>query len=126
MFLSSGLHAQGVEEDIVRICENDRQRLSSLDARRHAAQDPGHALTTKVNIVCVRRTLSRGRIRHKTLDDFIIATHLNNDEIYVARRYKDFRQLHQQLRALFPTEDLPDLPPKDMSCLLYTSPSPRD
>lgn len=115
MLLSSGLHAQGVEEDIVRICENDRQRLSSLDARRHAAQDPGHAFTTKVNIVCVRRTLSRGRIRHKTLDDFIIATHLNNDEIYVARRYKDFRQLHQQLRALFPTEDLPDLPPKDMS-----------
>lgn len=113
--VSAGMRVKGMDEEIVRITDADRQRLSAMDAQRRSALNISHDSGTRIDIVSVRRTVARGRIRQKTLDEFIICTQTNNQKVYVARRYSAFQRLYKELRARFPTEDVPELPPKDMS-----------
>lgn len=47
----------------------------------------------EVNVVTVRTTVVKGRIRNGTRDEFILRTRINGQEIFVSRRYRDFNNL---------------------------------
>ena len=101
MLVSGGLRAKDVEEEIVRASGVDRERLFTMDAHRMEMRKSSSDKGTKIDIVSVRRTIRRGHIRNKTLDEFIVSTRAHQEEIHVARRYSDFYRLY--------------------NCLLYTS-----
>lgn len=117
MLVSAGLRAKGVKEEIVRISRADRERLFTMNAHQMAARNSTNDKGTKIDIVSVRRTIKRGHIRNRTFDEFIISTRTNEEEMHVARRYSDFYRLYKVLRAQFPTQDVPELPPKDLAAV---------
>lgn len=117
MLVSGGLRAKDVEEEIVRASGVDRERLFTMDAHRMATRKSSSDKGTKIDIVSVRRTIRRGHIRNKTLDEFIVSTRAHQEEIHVARRYSDFHRLYKVLRAQFPAQEIPELPPKDMAAV---------
>ena len=95
MLVSGGLRVKGVEEEIVRVSGVDRERLFTMDAHRTATRKSPSDKGTKIDIVSVRRTIRRGHIRNKTLDEFIVSTRAHQEEIHVARRYSDFYRLYK-------------------------------
>ena len=101
----------------MRVSGVDRERLFTMDAHRMATQKTSSDKGTKIDIVSVRRTIRRGHIRNKTLDEFIVSTRAHQEEIHVARRYSDFHRLYKVLRAQFPAQEIPELPPKDMAAV---------
>lgn len=112
MLVSAGITVSDVREDIVRIREHDHERLARLDTQMLAAR--GRA-DSHIDVAGVRRTIERGRLRTKTRDEFLLVSTHGSETVYVARTSKEFEQLHQILLAQFPSEDVPDMPPRDMS-----------
>ncbi|WFD32726.1 hypothetical protein MSPP1_003776 [Malassezia sp. CBS 17886] len=117
LLLSSALRVVPDGEDIVRISETDRERLSAMEAQVDAArgaQARGSAASMDVNVVCVRSVVERGRLRNRVRNDFVICTKAaGSGEVYVARRYGDVYRLHYALRAKLSDEDIPRPPAKD-------------
>ncbi|KAK9241101.1 hypothetical protein V1525DRAFT_393703 [Lipomyces kononenkoae] len=68
-----------------------------------------------INVVGVRVVQEKKRVRSQSHLDFIIRTGQENqkEDIYVARRYSDFRLLHQELLHAFPEKSLPRVPMKN-------------
>ncbi|PKI82726.1 hypothetical protein MVES1_004005 [Malassezia vespertilionis] len=117
LLMSSALHVPGGEE-VVHITEEDRQKIVSMEKHRFAAQNAvlnQHAAEAlSVNIASVRTIRDRGMLRSREHDEFILCTHTNNGEqVFVARRYCDFQNLHLTLRATLPANEIPGPPPKD-------------
>jgi len=114
MLIGSALRVRGVQEEIVRINDQDRQRLSALDAQRASAL--GHTKSTvSINIVGVRTVIERGIVRSPSHNEFLVRTEFQDQAQVVSRRYRDFVKMHKELSAKMPSEDLPELPPKDHS-----------
>ncbi|KAH9049595.1 hypothetical protein EDB84DRAFT_1452207, partial [Lactarius hengduanensis] len=68
----------------------------------------------EVNVVCVRTVVDRGRVRSKVHEEFIIRTQRSHcKDVYVSRRYGDFRTLYNELRKAHPDEDIRPPPAKD-------------
>ena len=115
IMLSSAIVLRGVEEDVVRISERDRERLFQLDAQREAAhaapRSDGEAF--EVNVVAVRSVTVPGHLRNRTHDEFIFETRRGDTHVYVARRYGQVTRLFQTLRVQFPEENIPRPPEKD-------------
>ncbi|WFD21339.1 hypothetical protein MCAP1_003601 [Malassezia caprae] len=114
MLIGSAIRVRGVQEDIVRINDQDRQRLSALDAQRASAMGQTKS-TVSVNIVGVRTVIERGIVRSPSHNEFLVRTVFKDQAQVVSRRYRDFVKMHKELAAKMPSEDLPDLPPKDHS-----------
>ncbi|KAK9366414.1 hypothetical protein V1509DRAFT_629816 [Lipomyces kononenkoae] len=68
-----------------------------------------------INVVGVRVVHEKKRVRNQSHLDFLIRTGQENqkDDVYVARRYSDFRILHQELLHAFPEKNLPRVPMKN-------------
>lgn len=114
MLIGSALRVRGVQEEIVRINDQDRQRLSALDAQRKSALGQTNAKAS-INIVGVRTVVERGIVRSSSHNEFLVRTEFEEQAQVVSRRYRDFAKMHKELAAKFPSEDLPELPPKDHS-----------
>lgn len=50
-----------------------------------------------VNVVTVRTTVVKGRIRNGSRDEFIIRTRVQDQDIFVSRRYRDFNKLAEDV-----------------------------
>lgn len=87
---------------------------------------PGGAVDMgfEVNVVGVRLVIEKGRVRNRSHEEFLIRTRRNGlNDVFVSRRYGDFRRLADELRIAFPDYQLPAPPPKDKSVTVTTTPS---
>ncbi|KAH8923015.1 hypothetical protein BT69DRAFT_1334221 [Atractiella rhizophila] len=82
-----------------------------------------------VNVVTVRNIVTKGRVRNKHHEEFIIRTKSKDGEVYVSRRYGDFLKLSEELRSEYAEADIRPPPPKDRRSVEVrsqsTGPSPR-
>ncbi|GAA6024973.1 hypothetical protein JCM10207_008123 [Rhodosporidiobolus poonsookiae] len=79
-----------------------------------------------INVVSVRNTVVKGRVRSKAHEEFIVRTRRKGqDDVYVARRYGDFVRLAETLRKECIEEDVKGPPAKDRrSTDMRSGPSP--
>ncbi|KAI9513207.1 hypothetical protein F5148DRAFT_281422 [Russula earlei] len=110
------------KEETVRLSQSDLDRLETIARKRHAK-----LMKTKdafeVNVVCVRTVVDRGRVRSKTHEEFIIRTRRSNyKDVYVSRRYGDFRTLYNELRKAHPDEEIRPPPAKDRTYVSSRAP----
>ncbi|CAD6898166.1 unnamed protein product [Tilletia controversa] len=116
LLMTAAIRCAGNLEEIVRISEADGAKLSALQQRLRAAVKGELSDTFEVNIVGVRTVTTKGRLRNRYHEEFIIRTRRpNQPEIYVSRRYGDFARLAETLRIDFPDEEIRPPPNKDRS-----------
>ncbi|KAK9377360.1 uncharacterized protein V1513DRAFT_97151 [Lipomyces chichibuensis] len=74
-----------------------------------------------INVVGVRVVLEKKHVRSQS-HLFLIRTRQENqkDDVYVSRRYSDFRNLHQELLHAFPEKSLPRVPMKNKNFTVVT------
>ncbi|KAE8237283.1 hypothetical protein A4X06_0g9276 [Tilletia controversa] len=114
--MTAAIRCAGNLEEIVRISEADGAKLSALQQRLRAAVKGELSDTFEVNIVGVRTVTTKGRLRNRYHEEFIIRTRRpNQPEIYVSRRYGDFARLAETLRIDFTDEEIRPPPNKDRS-----------
>ncbi|KAI0698586.1 hypothetical protein BC835DRAFT_1532951 [Cytidiella melzeri] len=100
-------------EDIVRLTQRDLDRLEFM-AKKRAARDRKLQNLLEVNVICVRTVVEKKRVRSKAHEEFIIRTRRRHQpDVFVSRRYGDFRTLADELRKAHPSEPVPQPPAKD-------------
>ncbi|KAF8265123.1 hypothetical protein EI94DRAFT_1736635 [Lactarius quietus] len=111
------------KEETVRLSQSDLDRLEAI-ARRRRNKLLKNKDVFEVNIVCVRTVVDRGRVRSKIHEEFIIRTRRSHcKDVYVSRRYGDFRTLYNELRKAHSDEDVRPPPAKDRTYVSGTSAS---
>lgn len=67
-----------------------------------------------INVVTVRNISEKRTLREVSHAEFVICTHFQDqpDPVFVGRRHGDFRRLYQDLRAEYPSEEVPGVPSK--------------
>ncbi|TIB74624.1 hypothetical protein E3Q23_02643 [Wallemia mellicola] len=122
VLLSSGCKIEGGEA-VVKVDGSD---IVANKARPSCA----NSYKMQVNVVTLRVPQKRGIMHNRahewlieTFKEFIIHSKLvgndgNVQEVYVGRRYQDFKLLAQNLRTEFPDEVIPSPPQKDKSSSL--------
>ncbi|KAL9934274.1 hypothetical protein V8E36_006730 [Tilletia maclaganii] len=114
LLMTAAVRCQGGKEEIVRISEADSAKLSAIDQRVRAAVKGELKDTFEVNIIGVRTITTKGRLRNRYHEEFIIRTRRpNQPEVCVSRRYGDFTRLAETLRLDFPDEEIRQPPNKD-------------
>ncbi|WRT65947.1 uncharacterized protein IL334_002898 [Kwoniella shivajii] len=122
-------------EEVVRIGQSELRRLEELQEERRKRWLEKHPLAEQgldpsqgfeVNVVGVRVVVEKGRVRNRSHEEFIIRTSRNGvADVFVSRRYGDFKRLADELRLAFPDYPIPPPPPKDKSVTAAaTSPPP--
>ncbi|KIS71296.1 uncharacterized protein UMAG_01196 [Mycosarcoma maydis] len=129
LLIGSAIKVKGIGEDVVRISEHDRVRMDAVELRRKAAlgraagasprgeEDAGSSSGFDINVVSVRNVITKGRLRSRAHEEFIIRTRrgYGQPDIYVSRRYGDFERLADSLKVEYPDEGIRPPPPKDRS-----------
>ncbi|KAI8147773.1 hypothetical protein BJV82DRAFT_642654 [Fennellomyces sp. T-0311] len=100
--------------------EQDEALAESMDKNMTLLENEDHYLEwlgfngLHINVVTVRQVSEKRTLREKTHAEFVLVTNISGqDEPHiVARRHGDFRQLQQNLKTEFPTEDVPNVPSK--------------
>ncbi|KAH7105679.1 hypothetical protein BKA62DRAFT_741511 [Auriculariales sp. MPI-PUGE-AT-0066] len=111
-------------EEVVRLSQRDLDRLEAL-AKRRQARRQRLVGSFDVNVICVRTVSEKGRIRSKVHEEFIIRTRrAGMRNVFVSRRYGDFRTLFDELRKAHPDEELRLPPAKDKTSVAVTIASP--
>ncbi|KAF8621653.1 hypothetical protein AX15_007669 [Amanita polypyramis BW_CC] len=106
-------------EQVVRLSQSDLDRLEKLTKKR--ARNRKDEIF-EVNIVCVRTVVDRGRMRSRMHEEFIVRTRRTGyRDIFVSRRYGDFRTLAKELEKAHPDEQIRQPPAKDKT--LVNAPS---
>ncbi|KAI0340931.1 hypothetical protein BDW22DRAFT_1359779 [Trametopsis cervina] len=101
------------KEDVVRLTQKDLDRLEML-AKKRARREEKMKDLFDVNVVCVRNVVEKKRVRSKAHEEFIIRTRRRHQpDVFVSRRYGDFRTLADELRKAHPSELIPQPPAKD-------------
>ncbi|KAH8830925.1 hypothetical protein DL96DRAFT_1594841 [Flagelloscypha sp. PMI_526] len=100
-------------EQVVRLNQADLERLERLSKKRMArALKQRNAF--EVNVVSVRTVVDKGRVRSRVHEEFIIRTRRSHfPDVFVSRRYGDFKTLATELRKHHPNEIISDPPAKD-------------
>ncbi|KAF5363538.1 hypothetical protein D9756_000365 [Leucocoprinus leucothites] len=110
-------------EEVVRLTQADLDRLETLTQRRQARMKKNRDWFD-INIVCVRTVLEKGRVRSRAHDEFVIRTRRARfEDVYVSRRYGDFRTLATELTKAHPEEYVKPPPQKDRTYTTVTSPT---
>ncbi len=127
LLMGSAIKVKGIGEDVVRISERDRAKMDAVESRRKAAlgraagspraSDDDASSGFDINVVSVRNVITKGRIRSRAHEEFIIRTRrgYGQPDIYVSRRYGDFAKLAETLRVEYPDEGIRPPPAKDRS-----------
>ncbi|KZT05522.1 uncharacterized protein LAESUDRAFT_726785 [Laetiporus sulphureus 93-53] len=101
------------KEEVVRLTQQDLDRLEMI-AKRVAAREKRMRDMFEVNVVCVRAVTEKGRVRSRVHEEFIVRTRRSHHpDVYVSRRYGDFKTLADELRKAHPSESVPSPPAKD-------------
>ncbi|KAJ6599047.1 hypothetical protein DFH09DRAFT_1129929 [Mycena vulgaris] len=102
------------KEEVVRLTQVDLDRLESAARKRQEKNLEAVKEIFEVNIVSVRTVVDKGRVRSRVHEEFIVRTRRSNfPDVFVSRRYGDFRALALELRKAHPTEDIRPPPVKD-------------
>ncbi|KAJ7904538.1 hypothetical protein B0H14DRAFT_2663361 [Mycena olivaceomarginata] len=102
------------KEEVVRLSQVDLDRLESAARKRQAKNLEAVKEIFEVNIVSVRTVVDKGRVRSRVHEEFIVRTRRSNvPDVFVSRRYGDFRALAIELRKAHPMEDVKPPPAKD-------------
>ncbi|KAK7061740.1 PX-domain-containing protein [Favolaschia claudopus] len=102
------------QEEVVRLTQVDLDRLESAARKRLAKNLEAVKDIFEVNIVSVRTVVDKGRVRSRVHEEFIIRTRRSNfPDLFVSRRYGDFRALALELRKAHPSEEVKSPPVKD-------------
>ncbi|KAK8865647.1 hypothetical protein IAR55_000792 [Kwoniella newhampshirensis] len=126
-------------EEVVRIGQSELRRLEEMQQERRrkwmerhggpprpdGQGGPGAELPVafEVNVVGVRMVVEKGRVRNKSHEEFIIRTRRSGvSDVFVSRRYGDFKRLAEELRIAFPDYPLPPPPPKDKTVTAAPAP----
>ncbi|EJD01163.1 uncharacterized protein FOMMEDRAFT_89341 [Fomitiporia mediterranea MF3/22] len=110
-------------EEVVRLTQADLNRLETI-ARKRQARLQKKKEVFEVNIVCVRAVVDKGRMRSKVHEEFIIRTRRTNfPDVFVSRRYGDFKTLAEELRKRYPEEEVRPPPAKDKSTVVTSAAS---
>ncbi|EIM88426.1 uncharacterized protein STEHIDRAFT_95601 [Stereum hirsutum FP-91666 SS1] len=100
-------------EQVVRLKQSDLDRIELL-ARKRARRIGKLHDVFEVNVVCVRTVVEKGRMRSRVHEEFIIRTRrARQPDVFVSRRYGDFRTLADELRKVHPEENIRPPPVKD-------------
>ncbi|QRW01794.1 PX domain protein [Ceratobasidium sp. AG-Ba] len=115
-------------EEVVRLSQADLTRIERAAERRRkkaaAAGGAARAEAFDVNVVAVRAVTDKGRVRSKVHEEFIIRTRRTGQpDVFVSRRYGDFKSLSDELRKHHPMEEIRPPPPKDRSQVVVNSPT---
>ncbi|KAJ7638835.1 hypothetical protein FB45DRAFT_1023592 [Roridomyces roridus] len=109
-------------EEVVRLTQVDLDRLESAAQKRHARNLGATKDIFEVNIVSVRTVVDKGRMRSRVHEEFIVRTRRSNfPDVFVSRRYGDFKALAIELRKAHPNEEIRPPPVKDRTTV--TAPS---
>ncbi|TFY60888.1 hypothetical protein EVG20_g7258 [Dentipellis fragilis] len=102
-------------EEVVRLKQADLDRLEFLAKKRQARLLKMRDVF-EVNVICVRSVTERGRVRSRVHQEFIVRTRRSRyPDVFVSRRYGDFKTLAEELRKAHPEELTRPPPPKDRS-----------
>jgi len=102
-------------EEIVRLTQADLDRLEAVSRKRQARLAKAKDFF-EVNVVGVRTVVDKGRMRSRAHEEFIIRTRRSRyPDVYVSRRYGDFRTLATELGKAHPDESIRPPPAKDRS-----------
>ncbi|KAI0938121.1 hypothetical protein AcW1_004798 [Taiwanofungus camphoratus] len=108
------------KEEVVRLTQADLNRLEIL-AKKRAARERRSKKSFEINVVCVRTVIEKGRMRNRMHEEFIIRTRRSHQsDVFVSRRYGDFKTLVAELRKAHPDETIPPPPPKDRTFATVT------
>ncbi|KLO06907.1 hypothetical protein SCHPADRAFT_860852 [Schizopora paradoxa] len=120
-FLLSSITKIAEPEQVVRLTQADLNRLEAIAKRRQAKHKKAQDLF-EVNVVCIRIVVDKGRMRSKTHDEFIIRTRRTGyEDVFVSRRYGDFKTLSDELRKRYPEEEVRAPPAKDKTVTTSTA-----
>ncbi|CDZ98138.1 Membrane coat complex Retromer, subunit VPS5/SNX1, Sorting nexins, and related PX domain-containing proteins [Phaffia rhodozyma] len=124
VLLGSAIKVEGGEE-VVRIGQDDLHVLEE-EAKRRVQLTGGvenkESPEFEINVIGVRGIAEKGRVRSKTHEEFLIRTRrTNRPDVYVWRRYGDFRRLSDELRLHHPKEEIRSPPAKDRTTVTTTS-----
>ncbi|WVQ85631.1 hypothetical protein IAT38_007797 [Cryptococcus sp. DSM 104549] len=118
-------------EEVVRIGQAELRRLEELQEQRrkkwmekHGGEAGGEPQSGfEVNVIGVRVVVEKGRVRSRSHEEFIIRTSRSGaPDVFVSRRYGDFRRLAEELRLAFPDSPIPYPPAKDKSTTAAPAP----
>ncbi|EIW72857.1 hypothetical protein TREMEDRAFT_20784, partial [Tremella mesenterica DSM 1558] len=123
LMIGVGIKLVGGEE-VVRIGQAELRRLEAQQqARRRRWIERQLDVGFDVNVIGVRMVTEKGRVRNRHHEEFLIRTRRNGfQDVFVSRRYGDFKRLADELRIAFPDYQLPPPPPKDKT-VTVTSPT---
>ncbi|CAE7142354.1 unnamed protein product [Rhizoctonia solani] len=114
-------------EEVVRLSQADLARIEkAAERRRRKAEAAGgkRAEVFDVNVVAVRAITDKGRVRSKVHEEFVIRTRRTGQpDVFVSRRYGDFKSLADELRKHHPMEEVRPPPPKDRSQVVVSTPT---
>ncbi|KAF9453006.1 hypothetical protein P691DRAFT_659540 [Macrolepiota fuliginosa MF-IS2] len=111
------------KEEVVRLTQVDLDRLETLSKKRMAKLRKNRDWV-EVNIIGVRTVIDKGRVRSRAHDEFVIRTRRSRyEDVYVCRRYGDFRTLATELAKAHPEETIRPPPPKDRTYTTVSSPT---
>ncbi|KAG9127594.1 hypothetical protein FRC07_011912 [Ceratobasidium sp. 392] len=115
-------------EEVVRLSQADLARIErAAERRRRKAAAAGGSVRAEVfdvNVIAVRAITDKGRVRSKVHEEFVIRTRRTGQpDVFVSRRYGDFKSLSDELRKHHPMEEIRPPPPKDRSQVVVTSPT---
>ncbi|KAF8076412.1 hypothetical protein FPV67DRAFT_1407785 [Lyophyllum atratum] len=111
-------------EQVVRLNQSDLDRLEAL-AKKRMAKVSKIKTVFEVNVVGVKTVVDKGRMRRRVHEEFIVRTRRSNfPDIFVSRRYGDFRTLADELQRAHPNEHIRPPPPKDRTAVVNVPMSP--
>ena len=115
-------------EEVVRLSQADLTRIEkAAERRRRKAEAKGgvaRAEVFDVNVIAVRAITDKGRVRSKVHEEFVIRTRRTGQpDVFVSRRYGDFKSLADELRKHHPMEEIKPPPPKDRSQVVVSTPT---
>ncbi|CAE6523036.1 unnamed protein product [Rhizoctonia solani] len=114
-------------EEVVRLSQADLARIEkAAERRRRKAEAAGgkRPEVFDVNVVAVRAITDKGRVRSKVHEEFVIRTRRTGQpDVFVSRRYGDFKSLADELRKHHPMEEIRPPPPKDRSQVVVSTPT---
>ncbi|KAK5174134.1 uncharacterized protein LTR77_001214 [Saxophila tyrrhenica] len=108
----------------------ERIRFSEMEVVDRGANEQGLVVNVPqghqingwdVNVAGVKQVSVKRHVRRHAHAEFIIRVkRREEDEIYVTRRFGDFRRMHKQLRLELPGKVLPPLPHKNKTHSIYS------
>ncbi|KDN50935.1 hypothetical protein RSAG8_00564, partial [Rhizoctonia solani AG-8 WAC10335] len=116
-------------EEVVRLSQADLARIEKAERserRRRKAEAAGSKKSEvfDVNVIAVRAITDKGRVRSKVHEEFVIRTRRTGQpDVFVSRRYGDFKSLADELRKHHPMEEVRPPPPKDRSQVVVSTPT---